>query len=88
MKVPLPEILRDALDQCPDGVEFEDSETQKVYYLTDAEFHRRAVVALQLQEDWEAIQQGLKERATGKGQPLAEVDAEIREEFGFPRRTQ
>ena len=42
--------------------------------------------ALLEQVDWSAVQQGLMERQQGLGQPLAEVDAEIREEFGFPPR--
>ena len=57
----------------------------KVYFLTDASIHRRAMEALRQQvQDWTAIQQGLKERARGLGQPLSEVDVELRKEFGFP----
>jgi len=38
--------------------------------------------------DWAAVQQGLRERQQGLGQPLTEVEIEIREEFGFPPRAQ
>ena len=54
--------------------------------MVDDEAYRRAMRALQEQEDWNAVQQGLKQREQGLGQPLAEVDAEIREDFGFPPR--
>lgn len=68
-------------------IKVEHPETQKVYVIVDNETHERAMQALQEQEDHAAIQQGLKEREQGLGKPLAEVDADIREKFGFPPRT-
>ena len=46
MKPPLSKEQRQALDRQPEGIEVEDAETQKVYFLTDAELHRRAMQAL------------------------------------------
>ena len=86
MKASLSDEQRRALDQQPEGIEVQDDQTQKVYFLADADQHRRAMQALQQQEDWDAIQQGLKEREQGLEEPLTEVDAEIREEFDFPPR--
>ncbi len=83
----LPAELRQAIQQNPNQVRLEDEQTHAVYVIIDEETHRRAMQALQEQEDWESIQRGLKQREQGLGQPLAEVDAEIRKEFGFPPRT-
>jgi len=83
----LPDILRDAIRRQPNELlRLEDEQTQTVYVVVDEKMHERAMQALREQEDWNAIQQGLKERDKGLGKPLAEVDAEIREKFGFPRR--
>ena len=38
------------------------------------------------QEDWESVQRGLKDREQGNELPLAEADAKIRKELGFPPR--
>lgn len=65
-------------------VKVEHPETHKVYVIVDNDTHERAMRALEEQEDLAAIQRGLDDRAHGREQPLAEVDAEIREEFGFP----
>ena len=79
--------LQQAIDaQAGQPIEVEHPGTHKVYVLVDSDTHKRAMQALREQEDWLAVQQGLKERAQGLGQPLAEVDAEIRKEFGFPSR--
>jgi hypothetical protein len=67
-------------------VPVEDEQTHAVYVLVDQETHRRAVVALRQQEDLAAIQEGITQMEAGQGQPLAEVDAEIRKEFGFSPR--
>ena len=67
-------------------IKVEHPGTRAVYVLIDEETHRRAMRALQEQEDWQSVQQGLTERERGLGQPLAEVDVEIRKEFGFPPR--
>jgi hypothetical protein len=80
----LPAQLRQAILQSPNQLRLEDEQTHAVYVVVDEETHQRAMRALQEQEDWAAVQQGLREREQGLGQPLAEVDAEIRKEFGFP----
>ena len=83
MKASLSDEQRRALDQQPDGIEVEDARTQKVYFLTDAEVHRRAMEALQRQEDHDAIQAGIDDMEAGRTMPLEEADREIREELGF-----
>ncbi|MCH8044175.1 MAG: hypothetical protein IID44_10710 [Planctomycetes bacterium] len=82
----LPPEIRDAIQRNPDQLWLEDEQTHAVYAVVDEQTYRRAMRALQEQEDWNAVQQGLKQREQGLGQPLAEVDAEIREEFNFPPR--
>ena len=84
MNMKLPTELRQAIRQNPDALRLEDEQTHAVYFVIDEETHRRAMRALQEQEDWQSVQRGLKEREQGLGQPLEEADAEIREEFGFP----
>ena len=86
MHTELPAELREAIRQNPNEVRLKDEQTHAVYVLVDEETHRRAMRALQEQEDWQAIEQGLNEREQGLGQTRAEVDAEIRDEFGFPPR--
>ena len=83
MKASLSDEQRQALDQQPDGIEVEDVQTQKVYFLTDAELHRRAMQALRRQEDHDAIQAGIDDMEAGRVTPLAEVDRDIRKELGF-----
>jgi predicted transcriptional regulator len=83
MKTPLSDEQRQALDQQPEGIEVEDTQTQKVYFLTDAELHRRAMQALRRQEDHDAIQAGIDDMEAGRVMPLAEVDAQIRKELGL-----
>ena len=81
------EQQRQALhDQQGRPVPARDDQTHCNYFIVEEGLHRRAMRALQEQEDWNAVQQGLKQREQGLGRPLAEVDAEIREEFGFPPR--
>jgi len=67
-------------------IKVEHPTTHKVYVIVDNETHERAMRALQEQEDLAAIQRGLDDREHGREQPLDEVDAEIRAEFGFPAR--
>ena len=86
MNEKLPAELRDAIQRNPDQLWLEDEQTHGVYVMVGEETYRRAMRALREQEDWNAVQQGLKQREQGLGQPLAEVDAEIREEFNFPPR--
>ena len=83
----LPTNLREAMGQQPNELlRLEDDQTQTVYVVVEEQTHQKAMQALREQEDWNAIRQGLKEREEGLGKPLAEVDAELREKFGFPLR--
>ena len=63
-------------------IKVEHPGTHAVYFLIDEETHRRAMRALQEQEDWQSVQRGLAERERALGQPLAEVDVEIRGKLG------
>lgn len=88
MKAPLSDEQRQALDQQPDGIEVEDVQTHKVYFLTDAELHRRAMDALRRQEDRDAIQAGIDDMEAGRVMPYEEVSrqlhAHLREKYGLP----
>ena len=86
MKPSLSKEQRQALDRQPEGIEVEDAETQKVYFLTDAEVHRRAMLALQRQEDHDAIRGGIDDMEAGRVVAFEEVDKRIREKLGVPQR--
>ena len=87
MKASLSDEQRKALDQQPEGIEVEDSQTQKVYFLSDVELHHRAMQALKRQEDRDAIQAGIDDMEAGRVIPLEEVDRQIRKELGFGPET-
>ncbi len=79
MKRPsLTDEQREALALQPAGIEVEDPNTQRVYVLTDAELHRRAMQALTNQEDREAIQAGIADLEAGRVVSFEEVDRRIR----------
>jgi len=88
MKAPLSDEQRRALHQQPDGIEVEDQQTQKVYFLADAEMHRRAMQALQKQEDRDAIQGGIDDMQAGRVEPYEQVSRRLRkhlrEKYGLP----
>jgi predicted transcriptional regulator len=86
MKASLSDEQRRALDQQPDGIEIEDERTRKVYVLTDAELHRRAIEALRKQEDAQAIQAGIDDMEAGRVVSFDEVDRRIRGKLGIPQR--
>ena len=67
-------------------IEIEDQETKNVYFIVDQALLERAMQALQQEQDHAAIREGIEQMEAGLGQPLDEVDAEIREEMGFPPR--
>lgn len=87
MRAPLSDDQRRALDQQPDGIEVEDQQTQRVYVLTDAHLHRRAMQALQKQEDNAAIQAGIDDMEKGRVLSFEEVDRRIRKKLGLPLRS-
>jgi len=88
MKASLSDEQRQALDQQPEGIEVEDGQTQKVYFLSDAEVHRRAMQALQRQEDHDAIQAGIDDMKAGRVEPYDDVSRRLRthlqETYGLP----
>jgi predicted transcriptional regulator len=88
MRLSISDELRQALAQQPSGVEVEDQQTQRVYILTDAELHRRAMQALNKQEDHDAIQAGIDDMEAGRVVPYEQVSRELRahlrEKFGLP----
>ena len=83
----LSEEQRQALAALEGGpIEVEDEQTHKVYVLVDQDLHRRGMRALEEQEDLAAVRQGIEQMEAGLGQPLDEVDDEIRNKLGFPPR--
>ncbi|MBT5019482.1 hypothetical protein N8590_02535 [bacterium] len=69
---------RVALQEHPEGVACEDTETQRVYFLVDSEIHQRAIQALKRQQDREAIAEGLADMEAGRVVPLDQAFEEIR----------
>lgn len=64
----------------------EDDQTHKVYFIYTADLHERAVRAMRQQEDHASIARGITQMEAGEGRPLAEADAAMRRELGFPPR--
>ena len=83
MKTKLSEEQRRALTTHPDGIEVEDAQTQKLYFLTDADQHHRAIDALKKQENLDAIQCGIDDMEAGQVIPFKEVDQRIRNKLGI-----
>ena len=86
MTTKLPDELRQPLKQNPKEVRLEDDQTHAIYFVIDEETHRRAMRALREQEDWNSVQRGLADRQQGNELPIAQADAAIRKELGFPPR--
>ena len=87
MTAKITDDLQKAADSQEDQpVAAEHEGTRKVYYIYTEQMHLKASRALQEQEDWESVQRGLKDRELGNELPLAEADAKIRKELGFPPR--
>ena len=88
MKVQLSDEQRQALDEQPEGIEVEDRQTEKVYFLADAEVHHRAMQALKRQQDRDAIQAGIDDMQAGRVEPYEDVSrrlrAHLQEKFGLP----
>lgn len=85
----LTEEQRQALLEHPEGIEVRDEATQKVYILSDASLHRRAMEALRRQrqlEDRDAIAEGIAQMEAGQGMPLDEARQLSRERLLSRRR--
>ncbi len=62
-------------------LEVVDPDTQRTYFIVDAETYQHAREALRRQRDREAIAQGLDEMEAGKGIPVEEARQLTREKF-------
>ena len=81
------EQQRQALhDQQGRPVPARDNQTHSNYFIVEEDLHRRAMRALQEQEDLAAIAAGVDAAAEGRVSTLEEVDARIREKLGLPPR--
>ena len=72
-----------------DSAELEtvDPETGRKYFIVEGETHRQAMQALQRQQNYDAIAEGIAQMEASEGQPLEETETELRKQLGFPPRT-
>ena len=85
----MPAKLNDDLQRAVDAVSpqplrAEHEPSHKVYFIYNEEMHERASMALQEQNDLDAIQAGLDDMEAGRVTPVAEADAIMRKRLGFP----
>lgn len=64
-------------------LEVVDPDTQRLYFVVDAEVHRQAMEALRRQQDRDAIARGIAEMEAGAGISLDEAFDEIRANLGL-----
>ena len=83
----LTDEMRQAILAGNGQAEIEDDQTDKVYVITDQDTHRQAMEALQRQQDFDAIAEGIADIEAGRVIPFEEVDSRIREKLGMPERT-
>ncbi len=87
MTVLLNEELQKAIEaQKGLPVEVEHPVTHKKYVLVEQPTHEQAMKALQRQKSIAAIQAGIDDMEAGRGMPIEEAEAQLREELGFPKR--
>ncbi|MBX3450415.1 MAG: hypothetical protein KF777_12680 [Planctomycetaceae bacterium] len=67
-------------------LEVVDPDTQRLYFVVDAEVHRQAMEALRRQQDRDAIAQGISEMEAGEGISLDEAFDDIRANLGIRQR--
>lgn len=67
-------------------LEVVDPDTQRMYFVVDADIHRQAMDALRRQQDRDAIAQGIAEMEAGEGTPLDEAFDDIRANLGLRQR--
>ena len=65
-----------------------DPETQRTYFVVDADTHRRAMDALRRLQDYDAIAQGIAEMQAGEGTTLDEAFDDIRATLNLRPRQQ
>ena len=61
------------------ALEVVDPETERTYFVVDADIHRQAMDALRRQQDREAIAQGIAEMESGEGISIEEARRLARE---------
>lgn len=83
MSVILPKEITDELHAARGELRVTDPSTDRIYVLVDDETHRKAMRALRLQEDWEAIQEGASQADHGETLSVAEARAKLKRQFGF-----
>ena len=81
--VKISEEQRAALQQHPEGVSCEDTDSARIYFLVEESVHRRAMQALKSQQDLDAIRRGVAQMEAGSGTPVAEVRQQLAQELGF-----
>ena len=87
MTAKLSRELADALKTADNGeLQVVDPDTNHVYFVVDGDVHREAMAALKRQRDRDAIAEGVADMEAGRGLPVAEADAHLREKLGFPPR--
>jgi hypothetical protein len=85
--IKLTEELRSALAESAEPLRVKDETTQTNYVLVEEAVHRDAMLVLaQQHDDAASIARGLAQLEAGLGRPLAEVDVDTRQEFGFAPR--
>lgn len=86
MATELNKELVDALQAAGgEGLEVVDPESNRVYRIIDEETHRRAMLALQAQQDRNAIAEGVAQMVSGEGKPAEQSFEEVRQKLGFPK---
>ncbi len=83
MIVRLPKEITDELHATQGELRVTAPSTSRVYVLMDDETHRRAMHALRMQEDWEAIQEGAAQADRGETVSINEAKAKLNRQFGF-----
>jgi len=81
--VKLSDEQREALEQSPDGISFEDTISRRTYVLVEEEVHRRAMEALKQQLDLEAIRRGVAQMEASGGMPVEDARRQLAQELGF-----
>ena len=83
MTAKLSKELSDALhSQGDDRLAVVDPQDNRVYYIVDA----KTLAHLEQTSSHNAIAQGIADMEAGRGKPVAEADAHLREKLGFPPR--
>ncbi|MCH8922818.1 MAG: hypothetical protein IIA67_06680 [Planctomycetes bacterium] len=85
MTAKLNDDLQRAVDAAsPQPLRAEHEPSHKVYFIYNEEMHERASIALQEQNDLDAIQAGIDDMEAGRITPIAEADTIMRKRLGFP----